>query len=150
MGWRYIIDSMRLWNHIDFDNDQGIQIIVSLLMAAHRLLHLTYLIKQHVFERYTLLRRALRIPNFWTIQIEAISSCIAGPFCNMLARRCKPSRGYALVNLASDPYLTRRTIHPRLDASNPTSHPRFQSVLPFDPTQGFPANFAFEIRTRSH
>lgn len=134
MGWRYIIDSMRLWNHIDFDNDQGIQIIVSLLMAAHRLLHLTYLIKQHVFERYTLLRRALRIPNFWTIQIEAISSCIAGPFCNMLARRCKPSRG----------------IHPRLDASNPTSHPRFQSVLPFDPTQGFPANFAFEIRTRSH
>ena len=123
--------------------------MVSFLMVAHHVLRLTFLIKSHVFGRYPLLRRALRIPKLWAIQIAAMSNRITGPFCNIMARTCKPIRDYAVVSLASVPYLARRTIHPRFAASNPTTRPPSHSLLPFGPKQGAPVNFAFEIRTRS-
>ena len=119
-------------------------------MAPHHVLHLTHLITQHLFGLYILLRRAPRIPNFWTIQIEAMSNCITRPSCNITARTCKPNRDYAVVSLASAPYLARRTIHPRFAASSPISRPPSQSLLPFCPKHGLPASFAFDIRTRSH
>ena len=72
-------------------------------MAAHRVLRLTDLIKQHVFGRYTLLCRALLIPNFWTRQIEAMTNRPTGPFWNTRVRTCKPNRDYAVVSLASGP-----------------------------------------------
>lgn len=43
-------------------------------MAAHHVLPKKYLIKRHLFGRYTLLRRALRIPSFGTKQIKAMGN----------------------------------------------------------------------------